>query len=61
MKRKTEGRITPMQRAIRILILLIFVAAIAIGAARLMEWNKLRRRADALQEEKESYETNQGD
>ena len=61
MKKKTEGRTTPMQWTIRILILFIFVAAIVIGAGRLMEWNKLRQRADALQEEKESYESGEGD
>ena len=45
-----------MQWMIRILILIIFIAALAIGANRLMEWNDLRRQADALEQEKASYE-----
>ena len=49
-----------MQWAIRILILVIFVAALAIGASRLMEWNRLRQQAEELREEKESYESDQG-
>ena len=59
MKRKTEGRTTPMQWAIRILILVIFVAALAIGANRLMEWNRLRQQAEELQQEKESYQNSE--
>ena len=60
MKRKSEGRTTPMQWAIRILILIIFVAAIAIGINRLLEWNQLRLQAQELQEEKESYQNSEG-
>ena len=60
MKRKTEGRTTPMQWMIRILVLLIFVAALVIGANRLMEWNRLRRQAEELQQEKESYQNSEG-
>ena len=60
MKRKSEGRTTPLQWAIRILILIIFVAAIAIGINRLLEWNQLRLQAQELQEEKESYKSSEG-
>lgn len=49
-----------MQWAIRILILIIFVAAIAIGINRLLEWNQLRLQAQELQEEKESYQNSEG-
>ena len=49
-----------MQWAIRILIMVIFVAALAIGANRLMEWNRLRQQAEELQQEKESYQNSEG-
>ena len=52
-KKKTEGKTTPAQWVIRILILVIFVVALVIGANRLMEWNQLRHRADELQEQKD--------
>lgn len=60
MKRKTEGRTTPMQWAICILILVIFAATLAIGVNRLLEWNQLRQQAEALEEQKESYENSEG-
>ncbi len=53
-KKRAEGRTTPTQWVIRILILVIFVVALIIGANRLMEWNQLRGREEELQEEKDA-------
>ena len=53
-KRKTDGRTTPAQWVIRILILIIFVVALVIGVNRLMEWNQLRQREEELQQEKDA-------
>ncbi len=52
-KKKSEGRTTPAQWVIRILILVIFLVALAIGTGRLMEWNQLRQREEELQQEKD--------
>jgi hypothetical protein len=60
MKRKTEGRTTPMQWAMRILILVIFAAALTIGVNHLLEWNQLRQHKEALEEQKESYQNSEG-
>ena len=49
-----------MQWAICILILVIFAATLAIGVNRLLEWNQLRQQAEALEEQKESYENSEG-
>ena len=60
-KKRSDARITTSQGVIRILILVIFAAALIIGANRLMEWNQLRQREDELQEEKDALtETEQG-
>lgn len=53
-KKRSEGRTTPTQWLIRILILVIFVVALIIGANRLMEWNQLRGLEEELQEEKDA-------
>jgi hypothetical protein len=52
-KKRHEGRTTPAQWVIRILILTIFVLALVIGTGRLMEWNQLRQREEELQQEKD--------
>lgn len=41
---------------IRLLIILIFLAALVIAAGRLIEFNRKRREAEALEKEKEKYE-----
>ena len=45
-KNKTEGKTSPMQWVIRILILVIFVVAVAIAARNFMEANQYRRRIE---------------
>ena len=52
-KKRQEGRTTPAQWVIRILILIIFALALVIGAWRLMEWNQLRQQEEELQQEKD--------
>lgn len=52
-KKRSEGRTTPTQWVIRILILVIFVVALVIGANRLMEWNQLRQREEELRQDKD--------
>ena len=52
-KKRQEGRTTPAQWVIRILILIIFALALVIGAGRLMEWNQLRQQEEELQQEKD--------
>lgn len=52
-KKRSEGRTTPAQWVIRILILVIFIVALAIGARRLMEWNELHRQEEELEQRKE--------
>ena len=52
-KKRQEGRTTPAQWVIRILILIIFILALVIGTGRLMEWNQLRQREEELQQEKD--------
>jgi hypothetical protein len=49
-KRKRAGGTTPLQWVIGILILVIFIAAVVIGADRLMEWNQLRKQAEELEQ-----------
>ena len=41
---------------IRLLIILIFLAALVIAAGRLIEFNRKRREGEALEKEKEKYE-----
>ena len=60
-KKRSEGRTTPAQWVIRILILVIFVVALIIGANRLMEWNQLRQREEELQENKDELIGEQGE
>ena len=52
-KKRSEGRTTPAQWVIRILILVIFIVALVIGARRLMEWNELHRQEEELEQRKE--------
>jgi|GEM_PF-5053473 len=54
-KRKANGRTTPLEWVIRVLILLIFVVSIALSIGKLMEWNENRRRAEELREQNEQY------
>lgn len=49
-----------MQWAMRILILVIFAAALTIGVNHLLEWNQLRQHKEALEEQKESYQNSEG-
>lgn len=53
-KKRSEGRTTPAQWVIRILVLVIFAVALIIGANRLMEWNHLRQREEELQQSKDA-------
>lgn len=53
-KKRSEGRTTPAQWMIRILVLVIFVVALIIGVNRLMEWNHLRQREEELQQSKDA-------
>ncbi len=50
---------TPLQWVIRILILLIFVVAIAISVNRLIEWKQAKSEIGDLQEQKEELEQEQ--
>lgn len=53
-KRKTNGKTSPAQWVIGILVLIIFVVSLVIGANRLMEWNRLRHEAEEKQEQKDA-------
>ena len=52
----SKKRITPMQWIIRILIVLLFCAALVIGFGRLLEWNELTRQKEELEKQKEQIE-----
>ena len=52
-RKRSQAPKTRMTWIIRILILIIFAVALAIGAKQLIEWNQLRKRADELQQEKD--------
>ena len=45
-----------MQWIIRILIVLLFCAALAIGFVRLIEWNELEQQKEELEKQKEALE-----
>jgi cell division protein FtsB len=52
----SKNRITPMQWIIRILIVLLFCAALVVGFGRLLEWNELEQQKEELEKQKEELE-----
>ena len=52
-KTKKSPEITPLQRIIRILILVIFVLSLLIATGRLMEWNKKQHELDEIERQKQ--------
>ena len=52
----SKNRVTPLQWIIRILIVLLFCAALVIGFGRLLEWNELTRQKEELEKQKEQIQ-----
>ena len=48
----SKKKITPLQWIIRILIVLLFCTALAVGFGRLLEWNDLTRQKEELEKRK---------
>ena len=49
----SKNKITPVQWVIRILIVLLFCVALAIGFVRLLEWNELEQQKEELEKQKQ--------
>ena len=52
----SKKRVTPLQWIIRILIVVLFCAALVVGFGRLLEWNELERQKEELEKQKAEIE-----
>ena len=59
-KDKVKTKVTPLQWAIRCLVVAIFAVTLVIAASRLMEWNKNRQRLEELERQKQELQEELG-
>ena len=60
-KGKNPTKVTPLQRIIRILILVIFVVSLIIATGRLVEWNQKQKELEQTEKQKQEVQGQLGD